>query len=644
MTDFAFTTFNRGIFSPNMAGRVEYKGALAECLNFIPTVQGPVVRRGGTRFLSAAEDGRLFAFVYSAKVAYILLFAGNKIKIWKDRAFNAQIESPYPLADVKDGLYLYQQADVVFICHPKHRPRRLIRTGEAAWGLKEVEFIDGPFLPNNTTDITLTVSGNNVTASGAVFAPGDVGRQIRIGILAGASISWGWGVITGYTSATAVTVQGKGNWTNGTTKIWALGAFSETTGYPSSAAFLEQRMFYGFRNFVFGSKTGAADTFSVTNTDGTVDDDSALFLPLEMEKADLINWMIADNGILVCGTSSQTYTIRTTDDGVALTQRTARGRKDNEQGSDKTRPVSVAESFLFASQFSKKLLSYSFSYESYRYRSSGISVFAEDLLQKGIREMAFAREPQPVLWIVIKNGDLVGCTISAENGVFAFHRHDVSGYVVSAAVIPDRTAERDELYMLVRRKVNQEEVLYLEVMEPGLSDEADDTIDAFFVDCGVTRTFEAAAAEITGLSHLEGKTVAVLADGAVQPDRVVENGKITLQEKARVVHVGIGYVSAVQPTAVSVADAVLENRKKKIVSMDIRLHRTVGLFVGIGKSMDPVFFGTGHVFNQAVSLFSGDKNVPFPAGWDRDVSFRIEQRQPLPCSVLAVFFKMNVGG
>ena len=640
MVDAGFTSFNRGYFSPDMAGRAEFAGALSECLNFIPTVQGPVTRRGGTRYLATAEDGKLFAFVYSSSVSYILLFGDKKIKIWKDRTFNAEIESPYALADVKNGLYLYQQADVVFICHPLHKPGRLIRKGEAQWELNDVEFIDGPFLPNNTTDITLTVSGNNVTASAAVFNENDVGRQIRVARLNGADITWGWAVIDSYTSATGVTVTAKDNWGNGATKIWALGAFSETTGYPSCVAFMEQRLFYGFKSYVFGSMLGASDTFSTTLSDGTVNDDSALFLPLAMEKADGINWMVADSGILVCGTESQTYTVRTTNDGVALTQKTVRAVKDNEQGSNKMKPVAVGNGFVFASQFSKRLMMSSFSYDSYRYQATGLSVFAENLLEKGVLDAAFSREPQPVMWICLKSGGIVGCTLSLENGVAAFSRHDVSGNVVSIAVVPSSTDERDEAYFLANRQIDGKSVFYLEVLEQGLKDDATNTVMAVFADSAVTKEYDSATKEITGLDHLEGATVCVLGDGAVQPDRTVEGGKITIQEPARVVTVGLPYVSVVRPTGISGGNPAAEQRKKKIVSLSVRLFKTVGVKVG----GEQIPFGTGERFNQAVSLFTGDKKVPYPDGWRNDANFEISQEQPLPTTVLAVFYNFAAGG
>ena len=50
---------------------------------------------------------------------------------------------------------------------------------------------------------------------------------------------------------------------------------------------------------------------------------------------------------------------------------------------------------------------------------------------------------------------------------------------------------------------------------------------AFFVDCGATYD-GASTTTISNLHHLEGKTVAVLGDGAVMPQQVVTDGAITL--------------------------------------------------------------------------------------------------------------------
>jgi len=45
--------------------------------------------------------------------------------------------------------------------------------------------------------------------------------------------------------------------------------------------------------------------------------------------------------------------------------------------------------------------------------------------------------------------------------------------------------------------------------------------------------------------------------------------------------------------------------------------------------------------NQAVPLFTGDKDIEFPGGYDEDDRLYVRQTQPLPMSVLALFPRMN---
>jgi hypothetical protein len=134
-----------------------------------------------------------------------------------------------------------------------------------------------------------------------------------------------------------------------------------------------------------------------------------------------------------------------------------------------------------------------------------------------IVDMAYQRCPMPVVWSVSTTGLLLGLTYVPEQQVGAWHWHDTgaSGAFESVCVIPE--GEEDALYAVVRRTINGAEVRYVERMA---SRTFIDLSDAFFVDAGGTYS-GAATTTITGLTWLEGQTVAVLADGAEHPRRVV---------------------------------------------------------------------------------------------------------------------------
>ena len=148
-----------------------------------------------------------------------------------------EIATSFTSAQVFD-LKFTQSADVMYIVHPLHEPTKLTRTGHSAWTIAEVDFQVGPFLDLNTTTTTLTTSattvgsGRTLTASAIVginsgtgFQTTDVGRYVKLGD--------GWGEITARTNTTVVTWTIVVAATDSGSVTWSLGAWSDTTGFPS---------------------------------------------------------------------------------------------------------------------------------------------------------------------------------------------------------------------------------------------------------------------------------------------------------------------------------------------------------------------------------------------------------------------------
>ena len=111
----------------------------------------------------------------------------------------------------------------------------------------------------------------------------------------------------------------------------------------------------------------------------------------------------------------------------------------------------------------------------------------------------------------------------------------------------------DSVYAVVQRTipgVNQgKPVQYVERMDGRnfLTDGVSDVTKAWFVDCGLQYFSNGVQSQtITGLDHLNGATVSILADGSVQAQQVVAAGRITLQAPAARVTVGLPYVSQLQ--------------------------------------------------------------------------------------------------
>ena len=145
---------------------------------------------------------------------------------------------------------------------------------------------------------------------------------------------------------------------------------------------------------------------------------------------------------------------------------------------------------------------------------------------------------------------------------------------------------------------------------------------------------------VTGLGHLEGETVKVLADGKVHPDATVSGGAITLDYKASVVQAGLGYTHRFQSLK-NVAGAAAGTglgRVKRIHELVLVLLDAAAFRQGPGFAnlKDVEFLEADESMDTAIALFTGEKFIPFDGGYERDARIVIEGDAPLPFTVLAI--------
>jgi hypothetical protein len=199
------TAFNAGELSPLLDGRVDQDKYFTGCkklLNFIPSVQGPARRRGGTRYAGLVKDSTKrtwFAdFVFNVSQAYVLEFGPSYIRFWTNRGQLLNVGVPYEIATpytesdliTTEGTFALrtlQSGDVMWIAHAegKHPPYRLSRLGATNWTLVQDDLLGGPFRELNTnaavTAYASAVTGSvTVTASSAIFLAGHVGSLFRL--------------------------------------------------------------------------------------------------------------------------------------------------------------------------------------------------------------------------------------------------------------------------------------------------------------------------------------------------------------------------------------------------------------------------------------------------------------------------------
>jgi hypothetical protein len=147
------------------------------------------------------------------------------------------------------------------------------------------------------------------------------------------------------------------------------------------------------------------------------------------------------------------------------------------------------------------------------------------------------------------------------------------------------------------------------------------------------------------LYHLRGETVSVLANGASHADKAVNSGGITLDFSATSAAIGYGFTSNMQTLRIESgsSDGTSQGKPKRIHDITLRLYETVGIEVGNDAGeLDRIPFRDSSMnMDEAVPLFTGDKEIEFPGGFDDDDRIYVRQTQPLPMTVLALFPRMN---
>jgi hypothetical protein len=198
----------------------------------------------------------------------------------------------------------------------------------------------------------------------------------------------------------------------------------------------------------------------------------------------------------------------------------------------------------------------------------------------------------------------------------------------------------DELWVIVKRIVDGSTRRYVECFTDFDFDETTAT-DFHFVDSGLEYD-GTATTSITGLDHLEGQTVQILADGSTHADKIVSDGALTLDRSSKKVKVGLGYNSILQTMRIEggSAEGTGQGKVKRISKVVLRLFNTVGAKCGPSlTNLETVPFRTtsSDLDTPVSTLLAGDKIVEFTDDYNSDGFIFVKQDQPLPLSLLALY-------
>lgn len=415
-----------------------------------------------------------------------------------------------------------------------------------------------------------------------------------------------------------------------------------TDNHPGAVAHHQgRRWFAGTRNKpqnIFATRSGTESNF--TYSFPTRDDD-AISARLTSRQNNTIRHLIALDDMIALN-SGAVWKIDAGGNAGPITPSNIDYRVQGVVGAAVVRPVLTSNAILYSADRGAHINEIKFSWQAQGYPQTDISIMAAHLFDGyTITSMTFTSAPFPTLWCVRSDGILLGATYVPEHEIVAWHQHDTDGLFESVCAIPENGV--DMLYCIVKRTIGATTKRFVERKE---SRAFATLADSFVVDCGLQYS-GTPATSIGGLYHLVGETVAILADGAVQPQQVVAaDGTVTLDHSASKVSVGLPITADLETLPLQAeVEAFGQGTNKNINKLYVSIYQSGSLFVGPSfTKLTETKWRTNEPYGSPPSLRTGTVPVTIKPQWDNDAAVCIRVTDPLPLTVRGLIPDTAYGG
>jgi len=575
-----------------------------------------------------------------------------------------EIPSPYDETHIKDIHYV-QSGDVLTLVHPLYAPRELRRNSATNWTLEIIDFgstLAAPTISAVTPTLGATpslaqdysyvatnvsedqtdesVASAAVTASNQIFDTGAL-NTITFASAGRRNVYRLSGGLYGFIGQTTTTTLIDDNISPDVSRTPPVNQNPYATDWPGAVTYWGQRRAFGGTPLL-GQSLALTKAGTESNLDYStpVRDDDAISLKIAAREAATIRHLVPLDGLVVL-TSSGEFTI--VSDGPLTPTSVRRPLVPGYVGASNVQPVVVDDDLVYCAARGGRLRGMGYSFDRNRNISADLSIRAPHLFDfKTLLDMAFTRAPTPIVWSVSSAGSLIGLTYVPGEQVKAFHTHYTSGYFESICAVAE--GDEDIVYAIVKRTIDGADVRYVECFSQRFYTAAE---DAFFVDCGLTYS-GAAATTISGLDHLVGATVNILADGGVVAPQVVSGaGEITLPVAASKVQVGLPLQRDIQtlPIAVEDVEGFGQGIEKTIAALNVRVLESGAWFAGSDlASLRETPARSTENWGSPPDLSNGYIDVSIDDNWNQEGQVYIVATDPTPLTLASLTKEVEFGG
>lgn len=622
------TNFTAGEISQELLGRGDltaYENGAAKLRNLFIYPTGGITRRAGLRYLDTLPGaGRLIPFEFNTQQTYLIALTGNNIDVYLDDAKITSLSAPWPENEITQVAWT-QSADTLLLVHPNYHPKQLLRNSQGQFILEDwVYYTEDnvsyqPFYKYADSAVTLTPSGTTgtitLTASSNVFAPGHAGTRLQV---SGNQVE-----ILSYNSPTVVSVNVIENLDDTEPTIdWFEQSFSSVRGYPVTVAFHQDRLVIGgardLPNRLWFSRSGDIYNFDL----GTGLDDEAIEFSILSDQVNAIRGVFSGRHLQVF-TSGAEWMVT----GTPLTPTSVQLNRQTRAGSVIDRyvpPVTVDGATVFVARAGNEIREFLYTDIEQAYTAVDLAL-ASRHIPKNIIDQDFDASRR-LIFVVREDGKFATMTFYRAEKVRAWTQHETEGDVKSVSVVGE------SVYMIVKRGGNY------------LIEKFDEKLN---LDSALTGQVIAATDTWSGLDHLEGQYVSVVADDIVlEAPLLVTNGEITLPSDALKIEVGLPYQHTAEPLPPSMSQGTA-GRKIRLIEGIFRVQDTQAIRLDTGQGLKDITLkqiGEDVILNTPPPSVSGDIRVR-SLGWQKDgvtALWKIEQSVPYPFTLLSVATELKI--
>ena len=645
------TNFTTGEIDPLLTSRIDinqYYNGLDKARNVLIQPQGGVVRRPGLEYIgtipSAANPqngSRLVPFEFSTSQSYMLLFVNNRMYIYKNKVLVTNINATgndYLTTTISSSYINFmdyaQSADTLIVVHEDMQPKQITRgVSDSTWTISDISF---EYIPQYAFTISTTSGSHNLTpsevdgnitlnTSGGTFINTDVGQYVE------ANDGIGRARIVNFVSSSEVDAIveipffntdaiSAGSWfiERGYEDTW-----SASKGWPRTVTFHQGRLYFGGSksrpNTIFASRVARFFDF---NPGETLDDD-AIIATLATDSVNAITGLFAGRDLQIFTKGGEFFISQAsldpiTPNNIVVSTATRRGAKEG------IKPVGAESGTLFIQRAGKALREFLFSDVELSYISNNISLLSSHLLKSpsdmALRKSTSTDDGDLLMIVNGEDGSLATYSILRGQNVIAPSLSTVDGTFEKVAV------DVDTIYFVVKRTVNASTVYYIEAFND------DNTTDSNVLLIGASLP---STTTVTGLNHLEGKTVKVIADDVMQNEKVVASGQIIIDSvPTAYIEIGLDYTPEVKtlPVELKLSSGNIIAQRKRIIEATANMYLTQNLTLN----------GNDFLFT-AGEFYTGLKRRKPMLGYDKKGQMTFSQSEPLFFTLLGIEFKVSVG-